>query len=193
MTMRALWFLLVLALGCRVSPVESPEGGARGEDGGSEVGNDVAVAPILRAGSGAAPRRRHFISLEYDPFRADGAGSISGQAFLRTRGGDVKFGAGCLVHLMPVTTYSEEWFEREILGGEALEPADPRADHFHWTTRADGFGGFLFQALPAGDYYLACRIVWDVRDGRGGFVPAGGWAYARTKVGDGETRAVVTR
>ncbi len=142
----------------------------------------------------AAARERPFVALEYEAYRVDGAGSISGQAFLKTRGGDVKFGAGNVVHLKPVTTYSEEWFEREILGGEELEAADARADHYHWTTRADGFGGFLFQSIPPGRYYLTCRITWEIPRREQGFREAGGWAWAKVTVRDDrETRAVVTR
>jgi hypothetical protein len=143
-----------------------------------------------------AERRRPFVSVEYDPYRRDGTGSVTGQAFLRTRSGDVKFGAGNVVHLVPATSYSDEWFEREVRGGEVLEEEDARAAHYHWTSRADGFGGFQFDDLPAGNYYLACRITWEIPDPRaaGRFVPAGGWAWERVAVREGEqTRAVVTR
>ena len=71
------------------------------------------------------PRTVEFIESEYDPYAGSGTGTIAGQAFFRTRGGDVKFGAGCEVHLNPVTSYSTEWFERYVKNYETLQEPDP--------------------------------------------------------------------
>lgn len=187
---RVLTLLVALAAvalpACRTAP-----------DATKEVASDGAPAAKDEAGGrrlGGAERKRPFVRLEYDPYHADGTGSIEGQAFLKTRGGDVKFGAGNLVHLKPVTSYSQEWFEREIMRGESLAAPDPRADHYHWTTRADGFGGFRFDGLPPGEYYAACSIHWEFPDGQGGTRRAGGWAWARVRVEDAEeSRAILTR
>ena len=40
---------------------------------------------------------------EYAPFLEEGTGVVSGQAFMKTRGGDVKLGAGNTVTLDPIT------------------------------------------------------------------------------------------
>ena len=65
---------------------------------------------------------------EYSVFAAGGSLELRGQAFLTTRGGDVKVGAGRMVTLDPATTYSTEWFRR--FGGDVEEfgtlPPDSR-------------------------------------------------------------------
>ena len=156
-----------------------------------EVGSAAAQSVEKRA---PVERDRPFISLEYDAYRVNGTGSVSGQAFLRTRGGEVKFGAGANVHLVPVTSYSFEWYNREILGDEVLHERDARAEFFHWTARADGFGEFVIEDLPEGEYFLASEVYWEIQGPSGEFHSAGGWAHARAKVRDGRsTRAVLTR
>jgi hypothetical protein len=49
---------------------------------------------------------------EYAAFEQPGRGSIAGQAFLTTRGGDVKMGAGRTVTLDPATRYARAWYQR---------------------------------------------------------------------------------
>lgn len=138
-------------------------------------------------------RTAKFIESEYAPYGDSGSSVITGQAFLKTRGGDVKFGAACMVYLNPVTTYSTEWFTYGIIKEMSLSKADPRTDKYHWETMADGFGYFEFKNLPAGEYYLACRILWEV-PGKYNLETTGGYAYAITKVKPGETvKVVVTR
>lgn len=161
----------------------------------ADSSDDLAPAPSpAPARTADAERRRPYVAVEYAPFSGRGDGAVEGQAFLRTRGGDVKFGAGAVVALVPATSHGREWFERTVLGGEALEPEDPRAARFRRTTRADGFGGFAFEELPAGEYLLACEIRWEIADGRGGTLPAGGWAHGTVLVRQGErARVVVTR
>src|SRR5688572_6996514 len=111
------------------------------------------------------PRLASFVDAEYAPYAQPGTGSIDGQAFLKTRSGDVKFGAGCEVSMNPVTSYSTEWYERLVIGYVHLEPPDPRSNPFNRKTIADGSGNFLFEGLAPGDYYLSCRITWEVPSG----------------------------
>jgi hypothetical protein len=63
------------------------------------------------------PRLVPFNEDEYLPYAGDGDATITGQAFLKTRGGDVKYGAGNTIFMNPVTSYSTEWMDRAILGG----------------------------------------------------------------------------
>jgi hypothetical protein len=49
-----------------------------------------------------------FSSAEFEPYKAKGTGKIVGQAFLKTRGGDVKTGAGNTVQLWPFTPFMKE-------------------------------------------------------------------------------------
>jgi len=145
-------------------------------------------------------RQATFIEAEYAPYAGEGDATITGQAFLKTRGGDVKYGAGCVIGLNPVTTYSSEWFQKVILEGLNLSPRDERAVAYHREMMGDGEGRFRFEKLPAGEYYLTCWISWEVdsgyrdRLGMGSTVQTGGVAYAQVRVGTGETvNVIVTR
>jgi len=154
----------------------------------------TACAPVIH------PRLATFNEAEYKQYAGEGTATIHGEAFLKTRGGDVKKAAGNPVYLNPVTTYSTEWYERAILAGEPLELADPRAIPFHRKTIADSEGRFEFTGLPAGEYYLACSIVWETPH-QNMFnpydvylVPTGGMAHGRAKVAPGErVKIILTR
>lgn len=127
---------------------------------------------------------------EYTPYDVSGTAVIYGDAFLKTRSGDVKKGAGNKINLNPVTTYSTEWFERMIIGSQLLVQADMRVHKYHRETIADSDGKFEFEGLPPGDYYLACRITWEVPIGYGQTSVTGGWAYAKVTVKAGERKKV---
>lgn len=147
---------------------------------------------------GCAPaihsRLMSFNEAEYAPYSGAGTASIYGEAFLKTRGGDVKKGAGNKVFMNPVTSYSTEWYQRQIIGGQILEQPDQRALPFFRETIADSDGRFEFQNLPAGEYYLACPITWEVPIGYGNMMPTGGFAHGRIKVEPGErVRVILTR
>jgi hypothetical protein len=141
------------------------------------------------------PRPVVFNEGEYERYRADGNSTVEGQAFMKTKAGIVKYGAGEQVYLVPVTSYSREWFEQSVIRGEALDPSDPRTARFRRTATADDEGCFRFESVPAGDYYVVCRVSWVVHHHNGaGTARKGGWAYAQVSVDDHETaRAIVTR
>jgi hypothetical protein len=161
--------------------------------------NFVLIIACLMWVSGCATppqpvkRAAQFIESEYAPYGLPGTSTITGQAFLKTRGGDVKFGAGNIVALNPVTSYSTEWYEKYVIQGLPISHADPRADKYLWKTIADGNGNFHFSNLPAGDYYLMCSIRWEVPS-EYGLVPSGGIAHARVTVAPNkEVKVVLTR
>lgn len=52
-----------------------------------------------------------FQESEYLALPKTGTATIIGQAFLKTRGGDVKTAAGNEILLNPVTSYSLQWYE----------------------------------------------------------------------------------
>lgn len=152
----------------------------------------LLVAPVLiflNACQTPQPRNATFIETEYVPYDRVGTGRIEGQTFMATRGGAVIRGAGREVWLNPVTSYSMEWYERSVVGYQPLEPSDARAKRFSKTTIADADGNFSFDGLPAGEYYLACQIVWEA-----GSTTTGGIAHQRVTVREGQTtKAIVTR
>ncbi len=154
----------------------------------------------------AVPRQAVFVESEYAPYSEEGNCTIAGQAFLKTRSGDVKYGAGNAVYCNPVTTYSREWFERAVKGGERLAAPDAKATSFVRQTVGDGEGRFRFENLPPGDYYLACPIQWEVPnpaytgnpfDALFGTFPTkstGGIAYSQAHVDSaGTVQVILTR
>lgn len=92
-----------------------------------------------------------------------GTASIAGQAFLVTRGGDVKYGAARKVNLYPAVPYVYEALIHFNTLDSATQ-AQVRAElaPLTRTVVGDGLGHFKFEKLPAGDYYVECRIFWEV-------------------------------
>ena len=127
-----------------------------------------------------------FNEAPYARYQKPGTAQISGEAFLRTKGGDVKNAAGRRIYLVPLTPYTEErakimWERKEP------EPADPRLARFTKSVTADTQGGFSFSALPAGSYLVYTKITWMVSDGS----ETGGSALLRVRLADGEKKRVV--
>jgi hypothetical protein len=122
-----------------------------------------------------------------------GTEKIVGQAFLKNVGGDVKYGAGNMVWLHPVTRLTTEWFTKHIVHGIPLLAGNPRTDDYRRQAIADAEGRFEFNGLPPGDYYLTCSITWGVPTDIG-VIPTGEIAYVKVTVRNGETaKAIVTR
>lgn len=157
----------------------------------------VLVFAAGLAGCYAAPRpsiynrMRSFDEAEYAAFSGNGTASISGQAFMKTRGGDVKYGAGETVTLNPVTTYSTEWWTVAVQRGVSMSEPDPRTSAYNRVATADGQGRFEFKGLPAGEYFVACSISWEYAGYRGYARRTGGTVGARVKVGPGEKTEVI--
>lgn len=152
----------------------------------------VCLASALLGGCAPTPQKRNaaFVESEYAPYDRAGTGVIEGQAFLRTRGGDVKTCAGRDVYLNPVTTYSTEFYDRSCIGLETLEIADPRASKYRKTAIGDVHGAFRFDGLVAGDYYIASPIYWEYMQNS----VTGSVAHAKVTVREGQTtKVVVTR
>lgn len=136
------------------------------------------------------PFRTAFNEQDFEPFKGAGTSTITGQAFLKTRGGDVKFGAGNQITLLPLTPYTAELRERATINGERLQAEDARLNKHRRTTVADGTGNFEFKNLPTGEYLLSCTITWEIPS-RYGATTTGGIAYGSAKVGPGETTKTI--
>ncbi|HJU05845.1 MAG TPA: carboxypeptidase-like regulatory domain-containing protein [Nitrospiraceae bacterium] len=151
----------------------------------------MACAPVVQT------RLATFNQAEYEPYGGEGTATISGEAFLRTRAGDIKKGAGNTVYLNPVTTYSTEWFERAVLGGEQLAAADEQAQAYERSAVTDSKGRFTFERLPPGEYYVACPITWKVPGyfgyAQGTIEKTGGWVYAKVKIGAGRHKEIILK
>lgn len=153
----------------------------------------LAALVIVGCVTTPQPRQAEFIESEFAPYGEIGSSTVTGQAFLKTRGGEVRFGAGSEVIMVPVTSYTTEIFQRSVLDGQRLQSPDSRYAAYRRTTTTDGNGNFEFRNAPAGEYYLSCVITWEV-PGPYGLQTTGGTAHGRVKAGAGETvKVIVTR
>lgn len=131
-------------------------------------------------------------SEEYAPFTRPGTAKLTGQAFLTTRGGDVKLGAGRSVTLDPLTTYSRSWYRR---AGRSVEqfsamPPSPLFATARRTTTGDAEGRFDFTGLPPGEYLVRSVVTWEV-PGASGLERQGGVVAAVVAIGEGEAKNVI--
>lgn len=103
-----------------------------------------------------------FEQSEYDALAKAGTGIVKGQVFGKTVGGDVKKGAGEIVHLLPATKFREQWFtEQYTFSRPASASSDPRHQQFDKSKTADGDGKFEFTDVPPGTYYVMSKISWE--------------------------------
>jgi len=122
----------------------------------------IMTLPLLSCAGVPGHRSASFDPEEYKPYAKAGTASVSGHVFMKGEDGAVTSGSGCReIYLEPVTTYSTEWVERELLRNQKLDAPDPRALTYRRTTHTDGTGVFRFERLPAGSYYVACRMQFS--------------------------------
>lgn len=124
---------------------------------------------ILILISACVPRQpytmqRTFIESEYQNYTEEGKSVIKGQAFGKTRGGDVKYGAGSTVILFPRTAYTEEMVIANAQVGK-ISNIDHRITKYSKKTIADGNGRFEFTNIPNGEYIVWSEVWWEVFNG----------------------------
>lgn len=126
----------------------------------------------------------------------EGSGSIEGQGFLRTVGGDVKYAAGSAVTLIAATPYVDECIRAShgAAPGQRVE-CDQKVKGMMRTTQADGEGRFAFDRVATGRYYVETYVSWSVPSPHGYFgIEQGGFVSASTDVRDGDVaRVILTR
>lgn len=127
---------------------------------------------------------------EYLALPKTGTATVRGQAFLKTRGGDVKTAAGNRVLLNPVTSYSLEWYVRAYIQNQRIESPDPRIAAYVPIEIADGSGRFVFKNVPAGEYFVTTEVTWEAPTGYG-LQTQGGLVSKRIKVNAGEEVEVI--
>jgi hypothetical protein len=161
--------------------------------------NSIALVLIIIIMSGCASTpviqvNTPFAEDDYIPYSKDGTGNIKGQAFLKNQAGDVKYGAGNTIYLIPTTSYTKELMDKAIdKGGGFTTNMDYRLNKYIRTTIADGEGRFDFIKLPPGDYYIGCQIAWKYAT-RYGAMPTGGNIVKPAHVNEGESvKVILTR
>lgn len=142
------------------------------------------------------------ISNQFNPDEAShinrsGTASISGQAFLRTMVGEVRYAAGSIVHLVPASAYAKERFAK-IYGTAKCSRmeidhsgTDKRYMSMQKETKANGEGRFRFSNLAAGEYFLVTYVVWQVPQGRYGASTEGCGMYERVTAVEGRDTEII--
>lgn len=90
----------------------------------------------------------------------NGTGVIEGQAFMKTVGGDVKYGAGESVCLTPDTPYRDKIIAAQLSGYRAV--VSPDYMKISKCTKADGSGRFTFEDLPTASWTIEANVTWAV-------------------------------
>lgn len=150
----------------------------------------LAVTAILTFAGCATPVHQiktPFNEQDFAPYSKKGTASIVGQAFLKTRGGEVRYGAGNTVALFPSTAYTQEITQN--LGFDMPNYNDGWKKYIR-KIMADGSGNFEFSEIPAGDYYLETEIFWEV-PGKYGLQRTGDVVRKVVKVTEGEKLKVI--
>ena len=101
--------------------------------------------------------------MEYQPYLEAGNATITGQAFLAQRGGNVVKAAGRTVTLDPATSIGNEWWKKVVTEGYGRSETPPFTafQQARRTTTADADGRFRFSDLPPGKYYLHTVVTWE--------------------------------
>lgn len=154
-----------------------------------------AAFAVLLTGCAAQTlvQRPPFPVAEYEKLVLDGTGTVSGQVFMKTVGGDVKYGAGSEVILFPVTSYSNFWYLHDYIEAKPLTPSDVRQGEYIKTTQADGNGNFKFTNVGPGNYYVSSSVTWQVPTQYGLSAQGGIVAKSTSVKADAESRVMLTK
>lgn len=119
--------------------------------------------------------------------------TVTGQAFMKTRGGDVKYGAGNQVSMTPFSDHGLEFVRNRTMNDyPKIVGLHPRFFEYVKTTRADGEGNFAFRDVPEGEYLFFTTIKWTYYNGQFD-LPAGGTPWARIVVTKDTPKVILTR
>ncbi|MBK3332820.1 hypothetical protein GWK41_07035 [Persephonella atlantica] len=131
-------------------------------------------------------------------FLKKGSNTIIGQAFIRTKSGDVITCAGYEVELIPYSKYAEK--RMEYIYGNSTEgfvpikkfpynirffPEYREYENFKKKSVCDAAGVFKFKNLPDGKYYIVSLVYWET------YQPEGGFLMKKVSVKNGEIREVI--
>jgi len=121
-----------------------------------------------------------------------GTGTVTGQVFLRTVGGDVKYGAGSPVLLLQETDYMQQFY-LAWLGNKRAPEIDSRALSAGLKAQANGSGEFTFTNVPPGDYYVVSQVTWGAQTSYGLSNQGGSIMVRATVADDSVTTVMVTK
>jgi len=129
---------------------------------------------------------------EFAKYQKEGTATVTGQAFMKTQSGDVKYAAGNQVWLNPKTSMADQWYNEIYLGVDHLRTnlewvgEDKKYLESVIYTQADGEGRFKFEKIPEGEYYLVTAITWKVPS-QYGLTGTGGMIAKQVTIKEGES------
>jgi hypothetical protein len=120
----------------------------------------LTLAPITMA----APKIP-FAEEDFAAYVADGKATLEGEAFGKTRGGEVKTCAGEKVLLAPDTDYDVQVITAFLFVDtkNTLRMAGPAAKYWKETI-CDSQGKFTFEDLPAGKWIVITSVRFQISD-----------------------------
>ena len=154
----------------------------------------AGMASLMLLGGCSAPTHQlatPFRPADFEWSQGRGSASISGQAFLKTRGGDVKTCAGNSVVLVPENPYTLELMTAAKAGKDSRASWDSRYQHFRRTTICDAQGRFAFRDLPAGHWLLGTTVMWEAPSTSYLTNMQGGNLSQSVTLRDGETKETI--
>ena len=123
-----------------------------------ETAPKPVVKKVARPPLKLAERKATFVEAEYAPYAGTGKAVIEGQACFELADGNKKCFEDANVFINPVTTYSDEWYNRGWAGKEFLEKADARALPYNKMIKTGKDGYFKFEGLQPGSYYVGAMV-----------------------------------
>lgn len=139
------------------------------------------VAPLLAAAillSGcAAPRalseypgfQSRYVASEHTAYLADGKHTVTGQAFLRQKGGGVVTCAGYPVVLAPATPFFTELLPYAA-ANKVPETVGTEYRKVVKRSQCDAQGNFVFNNVPPGRWHILTAVEWVVAGNNQGAV-----------------------
>lgn len=128
-----------------------------------------------------------FVEAEHDQYLVDGPNTVSGQGFMRQRGGGTVTCAGSTAALFPSTPYFREATTLvargqipDLGGGLGKYSGAVRK------TRCDAQGNFVITHVPAGRWIVMTEVKWEVARSR-----QGGMLSREIQVVDGKPESLL--
>jgi len=104
-------------------------------------------------------QRMPFPVEEYARLKKRGYSTVTGTVYVEnSNSGEKIVGKKVKLWLNPVTSYSNQWYEEDYLGGYKLSKIDKRIFNYMKLEYSKEDGSFRFSGVPRGDYYLVGSV-----------------------------------
>jgi len=96
---------------------------------------------------------------EYSRLKKRGYSTVIGTIYVEnSNSGEKIMGKKVKLWLNPVTSYSNQWYQQDYLGGYKLSKIDKRIFNYMKLEYSKLDGSFRFSGVPRGDYYLVGSV-----------------------------------